>query len=1651
MGTKKAISTIFDTLSNLSIHDHKFHPGGRNSRDPSPVPKNAASLEQERVNKQNKNRKEEADQRQHFESDIAPDCWVREGERERIVKERRQEDGRSRNGRLLSSVEPKTGRDVKKGGKRGDTFPRMKNLDTGPESKLMPHVEMEEDRKQGDHLQREEMDTWEKKRHMYSEKKDGQSPRQRQDEARMYSLHRLEREIQAERKERAQRKEGRKDARNEGDIDESELRRMKDREREELMNQFSRYDGINRIKMHMKRDKDGQRYGDRGREIKTDRSRRREEDKWIGYDKVITRAERHVDRDEILRPERKVTDDKREDDQYRNERRYRETNDCQTDKSSRSMNSSAQRLPPQVQGSREQGSKGDIEKYRQDRDGHRKRERRIKSTFEGERTKDRHSEPEGAAYRSQKQQKRSEEQGGGRKETTSSLPMKKRMWLEPQGGKNIEDENRTSYQRQKEERRKEKNEESRAEKGRPKWRGKTEPGETNLEQSCSKGRHEGREEYSGDSEGASVDDELTEIWSKREVKEHLPHSGGRIEERRQGDVQREIMTDNNGGSDTDEDGGRKHWAHSGNKRVSDASWKQDRKLSGENTFVTLSSGGDDEEEQEDYQGANDCKQFRDADVSDEDPTPDSSKSSEGEERDKFTRNEEVVNGAQGRQKNLKYAFCVTEQSPSQSETTELSLSEDDEVGRIEIEEPNLEKHTQSSDEATQEPQDDQHLTYSRKDKQSVSSNQDKESDYNLPKEEGLFSGDTTEGDIRCNASKEHQDLELGEEMRSKEERQHIGFGGVKRDSKTEILLEHWRENNKEGLQSNADVRTSDSFDRIPHFLDDMNIESMSQEEMEKVRASMSGAWSMSKVPKRHSQAPHLKWATSVVREILGHSDEQTIDKPNTELQQSQEVKPVEYKKQEMIPGRSIDLPIFTVTKHDRHSDPELEEEDLEVEFKGEKEEQTMDQKTELSVQAQLEKAEINDLRKTDKETSKENEVEAFLTMTNALYKPGSCPNLNYDSESDLVPTEGRGQEVEDEMSDDRWTEEDHSEKEETEVEGRMDNIGAVKNGATITKSSSFLNVGSEVRIRRRGIRITNKRKDEGGVARDRRARVFSPADDDHSKSWGELNLRNAFHKMARVEGNSSFLNAAQLYQQYSEVAQNIEILRQFHSDVLSVCEDPNHSPTPSPPPARRPLPPLPAITQSFSLSHTGSVTSVKSLPLPDLPRTERRSSSPRLSTSLAQHSLLWRDLPEVRNDPELEMLTEDQWRLQEVRFEVVTSEASYCRSLDIVVDHFVKSRQLETLLTTQDKNWLFSRLYDVRVISRRFLSRLEERLESDIMHFTVCDIIVKQCQLFRKVYVPYLTNQSYQDATYQKLMNGNPGFKRVVELLEKSPVCQRLPLRSFLVLPFQRITRLRLLVQNIVKRTTPGTVEATNAIKALKLLDKIIQESNDSISQMKNIESLVTLNSKVDFECRTLPLVSQSRRLVREGSVIQLMDLPQKETERNIYLHLFNDYLLISVQKEGGKFTVIDHCPVKELRAENFRVKILSLQRNVFRLHWTNEPLLLRTESQSDKLRWISAISRPHSELDFSAAEDLAQMQCVRAYVAQQPDELSLEKADVIVVHQDTSDNWVEGTKLSDLNQGWVPKSHLEVIINPKARKQNLSDAYKLTTVTAEV
>ncbi|XP_068591661.1 trichohyalin isoform X1 [Cebidichthys violaceus] len=1607
------------------------------------------------------------------------------------------------------------------------------------------HVKDEKSRKREKYLEsdriRERGDSWDRRERDTGRKREKPRPNMGERETRAPSP-RNPRHIYSDRKdgEMAERREGRRDTRSEGDSDERELKREKVRhkERQELTYQHSRSEGDDTGKTqretdpdrHRYREEDRQRYREGDREV--DRSRRKGGEKdGVRYREVDRLAVREGDRWKENVTELKY--DRREGDRDRHRQSEQKTGrkvkergvDCRWDDkkegSSRSQNETAPPVPPRATSSGEWSSDMDNDmKYRRGRDSYEERESGRESTAESDRDVEEQRDP--AAERSQREKKRSERQERDRGEMTEQ----RRMWLEPQRGKNSKDEfvDRERHTRGKERR----SEEERSIESQGEWeregrRVKEEPDEKNLDQSSYRGRHEGRNEHREDrereTEGVSVDgEEVGEVW--REVdkggKEHLSDRDGGIEGSWRRDAEAENVTDR---SDREEEGGSGYLGRSENEGGSERGWRQDRHimLSGEEDFVTVSSGEDEEDEREEEE-FEDCQEFWE-DARDG-HSPVAVKGCEGDEE----RGKEEAVDEEEREKQPKYVFCVIGQTLLRPTTNETSLSQVDHMGGVERGNPNIESCNHCGDEATQQPHDD----LSRNDEHPIINIQDTDSksECDTPWKEKPATGETIEGDVRHRAS--------SVEMRRKVEHPST----IKRDSETETLLMKWREKNRDGVEGEreqtmpvpsnpyGDVCSQVNLEQIQPILEAITTGAMSPEEVEAIRIRMSGAWSMSEEPKRHSQAPHLKWAKDVVREILGRSEENIVDEPNAEDRGNQGVDQCKTEikndnQQEEAARVTGEVSVIKVGTDQHHSEPELEEEEpLEVEgLRGMgqsqndmhadqftamhvgdtptythadtlldtegKEDHSLDKETEPSGPLQLEEAAVEEkhreevkLSEMEKEARRAKEVEMYLSVSNTLYKPNSCPILNYETESDLlVPSrEGEGgQELEDRMGES----EEERQGEEPEEKGTVDKVGEEVDGehrerkvvaetkiagGTLTSSCSFRDLGPEARLRRRGIRKTTERRngelveveeeEDDDVGRDRRTRIFSTTDDedDKSKSWGEVELRNVLDTIDRRKRNSRFFNAAQLYQQYSEAAQNFEILRQARSDGVSVCEGTTTvSPAPSPPPARRPLPPLPPVPHPHSWSHVGSITSIQSLPLPEPAKSEGRPSSPRLSISLSQSSTLWRELPGVRNSGGLEELTEDQRRLQEVRFEVVTSEASYCRSLDIVVEHFVKCKQLGALLTTQDRNWLFSRLADVRAISHSFLSKLEERVETDIIQFTVCDIIARHCQRFKMVYVPYLTNQSYQDATYQRLMNENIGFKRIVEKLERSPVCQRLPLRSFLVLPFQRITRIKLLVQNIVKRTTPGTAEANQAIKSLKLLEKLIQESNDSITQMKSIESLVCLSAKTDFECRTLPLISQSRRLVREGPVTELMDFSLKETERNVHLHLFNDYLLLSLHKEGGRYTVIDHCPVSDLRAENCRVKLHSLQKNLFRLHMTNRALLLRTDAQSDKLRWISALSRPHPEIDFSAAQDFTQMQCIRAIVSQQPDELSLEKADIILVHQQSSDHWVEGTRLSDRHRGWVPESYLETITNSRVRQRNLEDALKLTTATAAV
>lgn len=81
---------------------------------------------------------------------------------------------------------------------------------------------------------------------------------------------------------------------------------------------------------------------------------------------------------------------------------------------------------------------------------------------------------------------------------------------------------------------------------------------------------------------------------------------------------------------------------------------------------------------------------------------------------------------------------------------------------------------------------------------------------------------------------------------------------------------------------------------------------------------------------------------------------------------------------------------------------------------------------------------------------------------------------------------------------------------------------------------------------------------------------------------------------------------------------------------------------------------------------------------------------------------LWCELPEVRSAGLLDTLDISSKKLQEAYFEVITSEASYLRSINILISHFMASPELQgpkkaiSVVTNAERKCLFSNILAIR-------------------------------------------------------------------------------------------------------------------------------------------------------------------------------------------------------------------------------------------------------------------------------------------------------------------------------------------------------------------
>ena len=98
-----------------------------------------------------------------------------------------------------------------------------------------------------------------------------------------------------------------------------------------------------------------------------------------------------------------------------------------------------------------------------------------------------------------------------------------------------------------------------------------------------------------------------------------------------------------------------------------------------------------------------------------------------------------------------------------------------------------------------------------------------------------------------------------------------------------------------------------------------------------------------------------------------------------------------------------------------------------------------------------------------------------------------------------------------------------------------------------------------------------------------------------------------------------------------------------------------------------------------------------------LQKTSRSSVQELLVSNTGQRSL-WSDLPEVIESGILEKISNAERKLQEAIFEIISSEASYLKSLNVLINHFANSPKFVgdyAVLCPKDRVILFNDVYEV--------------------------------------------------------------------------------------------------------------------------------------------------------------------------------------------------------------------------------------------------------------------------------------------------------------------------------------------------------------------
>ncbi|KAJ8675473.1 hypothetical protein QAD02_011259 [Eretmocerus hayati] len=464
------------------------------------------------------------------------------------------------------------------------------------------------------------------------------------------------------------------------------------------------------------------------------------------------------------------------------------------------------------------------------------------------------------------------------------------------------------------------------------------------------------------------------------------------------------------------------------------------------------------------------------------------------------------------------------------------------------------------------------------------------------------------------------------------------------------------------------------------------------------------------------------------------------------------------------------------------------------------------------------------------------------------------------------------------------------------------------------------------------------------------------------------------------------------------------------------------------------------------------------------------------TTDLARpgHRTLWCQTPQVINSGLLQSLSMEERKVQEAKFEILTSEASYLNSLRVLENEFASCPELsQDLLTAAERERLFGSVPEVLVASERFLAELETVWRDDPMLAKLPELLLKHAEKSCNAYVNYCSNQVSIDVTLKELRaKKGPKFLETLSRIETRKACQSLSLHSFLMLPMQRITRLPLLADAVLSKLPSGNEERLCWERVLSSLSSIVGKCNEGARLAERRNQMDALARKLEYSAKVPPISLHERELIRSGPVVQLsskgdseykLTFGKKFHKTPLMLMLLTDYLLVTKLKSNSNeetYSVMETCKRSLVALESApedsafagrHAMVLTLLENQA---GRQVEYVLTCDSDTERERWLDAVKPPKPSCvgeTLYESWDCPQVMALYSYAPCQPDELPLQPGDVINVLRKMNDGWLFGEKLLDGEQGWFPGNFTKEVASEHVRARNLRQRHRFLALSGSV